>query len=197
MNTLVQDLHYALRMLRKSPGFTAVAVLTLALGIGANTAIFSVSNAVLVRPLGYPEPDRIVQFITLVRDQRFQNLMNMCSIPMFMVWREQTQAFKDIAAYDTGSGVNLTGGDSPEQLKALHVSADYFQLFGAPVEIGRTFTAQEDIPGGPRLVVLSDGFWRQRFGADRKLVGKAILLVAHPKTAHVQQMTSWPRAAAR
>ena len=93
-----------------------------------------------------------------------------------MARREQTQIFKDIAAYDDCGGVNLTGGDRPEQLKVLHVSADYFRLFGAPVEIGRTFSAEEDQPNGPRLVVVSNGLWHRRFGGDRSLVGEAILL---------------------
>ncbi len=191
MQTLLQDLRYALRTLRNSPGFTAVAVLTLALGIGANTAIFSVVNAVLLRPLGYPEPDRIVQFIWRTpQGDRIEGT----SIPMFMIWRQQTEALQDFALYDLeglmsaggteyfirGPGVNLTGGDRPERLTSIHVSADYFRLFGAPVEIGRTFTVPEDIPRGPRLVVISDGFWRRRFGADRNLLGKAILLGGEP-----------------
>jgi putative ABC transport system permease protein len=171
--------------------FTAVAVLTLGLGIGANTAIFTVVNAVLLRPLPYPEPDRIVQFIwRMPEGERIEG----SSIPMFTVWRQQTQVLQDFALYDLegpfqgggteysikGPGVNLTGGDRPERLRGIHVSADYFRLFGAPVEIGRTFTVQEDIPGGPRLVVISDGFWRRRFGADRNLLGKAILLGGEP-----------------
>ena len=125
MQTLAQDLRYALRTLRQSPGFTAVAVLTLALGIGANTAIFSVVNAVLLRPFGYPEPDRIVRIMTRIPDPRFQNAREGCTIAMFMVWREQMQAFQDVAAYDfKGGGVNLTGSDRPEQLKGIRVSAD-------------------------------------------------------------------------
>jgi len=188
MQILLQDLRYALRMLRKYPGFTAVAVLTLALGIGANTAIFTVVNAVLLRPLGYPEPDRIVQLGWTLENTQAEVVW----IPMFMFWREQTQLLQDFALYQSDEGpvgtsmlpklpgINLTGGDQPERLRGMRVSADYFRLFGAPVEIGRTFTAQEDIPGGPRLVVISDGFWRRRFGADRSLVGKAILLGGEP-----------------
>ena len=176
MQTLLQDLRYALRMLRKNPGFTAVAVLTLALGIGANTAIFTVVNAVLLKPLPYPDPDRIVQLMLSSPAWDPGRNANVTSIPKFMVWHEQTQIFKDIAAYDDCGGVNLTGGDRPEQLKVLHVSADYFRLFGAPVEIGRTFSAEEDQPNGPRLVVVSNGLWHRRFGGDRSLVGEAILL---------------------
>jgi putative ABC transport system permease protein len=166
-------------MLRKNPGFTVVAVVTLALGIGANTGIFTVVDTVLLRPLAYPEPDRIVQFMVSPRaeSQRF----NMISAPLFTVWREQTGAFRDFALYEKNRPtINLTGGDRPEPLKATHVSADYFRLFGASLEVGRTFTQQEDIPGGPRLAVISDGLWRRRFGGDRSLVGKAIVLGGDP-----------------
>ena len=178
MQILRQDLRYALRMLRKNPGFTAVAVLTLALGIGANTAIFTVVNAVLLKPLPYPEPDRIVQFI--YRSQDGQKIEG-ASVATFMTWREQARALEDFALYDAegalsgggtewylvGPGINLTGSDRPERLTSIHVSASYFRLFGAPMEIGRPFTAQEDIPRGPKVAVISDGFWRRRFGADR------------------------------
>ena len=190
MQILLQDLRYAFRVLRKNPGFAAVAVLTLALGIGANTAIFTVVNAVLLRPLPYPDPGRIVQLVFRNQGQMVEGT----SIPMFVAWREQAHVLEDFALYDLqgfmsggeteyflkAPGVNLTEGDRPERLAAIHVSADYFRLFGASVEIGRTFTAREDIPGGPRLVVISDGFWRRRFGADRNLLGKGILLGGEP-----------------
>src|SRR5205823_14549767 len=111
---LLQDVIYAMRMLRRSPGFTIAAIAALAVGIGANTAIFSVINTVLLQPLAYPEPDRLVQ----LELSSPQGNGNVTSIPKFNVWREQTQAFQDVAAYDFGGpGVNLTGGDRPEQLK--------------------------------------------------------------------------------
>lgn len=192
LENLMRDLRYGLRALRKSPGFTAVAVLTLALGIGANTAIFSVVNAVLLRPLPYPDPDRIVQLIYggSSPGQKVEG----ASIPMFVTCRDRTQVLEDFALYDaegpllggdtefyfTGPGVNLTGGDRPERLTSIHVSSNYFRLFGAPIELGRAFTAQEDIPHGPRVAVISDGFWRRRFGADRNLLGKIILLGGEP-----------------
>jgi putative ABC transport system permease protein len=176
MRTVLQDLRYALRMLRKNPAFALVAVL--ALGIGANTAIFTVVNTVLLRPLPYPEPDRIVQFV--LRSPQ-EGDFNIISVPKFMIWRDQTESFTDFSLYDEQSlGVNLTRGDRPEQLKGIHASADYFRLFGAQVEVGRTFSEQEDVPGGPRLVVISSGLWRRRFGGDRSLVGKAILLGGEP-----------------
>jgi len=181
MSTLLQDLRYALRMLRKNPGFTAVAVLTLALGIGANTAIFSVVNAVLLRPLPYPEPDRIVQFMLVSPPWAPARTSNAAAIPEFMVWRELTEAFQDFSAYDSSSkGINLTGGDPPELLKAVRVLGDYFRLFGATFEVGRPFSPEEDRPGGPRVVVISDQLWHRRFGADRRLLGKAILLAGDP-----------------
>ena len=110
----------ALRMLRKSPGFTAVAVLTLALGIGANTAIFSVVDAVLLQPLPYPQPDRIVQLMRSFPERNFPSI----SISKFMVWRNQTQVFQDIAAFDHDSTDNLTEGDRPEEVAVIHASAE-------------------------------------------------------------------------
>jgi len=168
-------------MLRKNPGFTAVAVLTLALGIGANTAIFSVVNAVLLRPLPYPEPDRMVVLAESSSPWAAGGLWQNINPPEFMVQREQTQVFDDIAAYDSGGvGVNLTGGDHPEQLTAVRVSAGYLRVLGASLAIGRTFSTEEDRPGGPRLAVISSELWHRRFGGDRSLLGKAILLGGDP-----------------
>jgi putative ABC transport system permease protein len=168
---LSRDVRYAIRTLRRSPGFTTVAVLTLGLGVGANTAIFSVIRAVLLEPLPYSQPDRIVSLESIFDSGPAPNL----SIPKFMAFREQTGVFQDAALYWAyGGRVNLTGGDPPEQLGGLHVSADYFRLFGASVARGRTFSAEEDRPGGPRVVVISNGLWRRRFGGDPQLVGKSI-----------------------
>jgi putative ABC transport system permease protein len=179
LEVLLQDIRYAGRMLRRSPGFAATAIAALALGIGANTAIFTVVNTVLLQPLAYPDPDRIVQ----LELSSPQGNGNTTSIPKFNIWREQTQVFQDIAAYDQGGpGINLTGGDRPEQLKGIHVSSSFFQLFGARVAAGRTFSADEDRPGGPPVVVLSGGLWRRRFGGDPNLVGKSIDLGGEPYT---------------
>ena len=179
LEIFLQDLRYAIRMLLRSPGFTATAIAALALGIGANTAIFSVVNTVLLQPLAYPEPDRLVQ----LELSSPQGNGNITSIPKFMVWQEQRQVFQDVAAYDLGGpGVNLTGGDRPEQLKGIRVSGDFFRLFGARVIAGRTFSAEEDRPGGPPSVVLSSGLWRRRFGSDPNLVGKSIDLGGEPHT---------------
>jgi putative ABC transport system permease protein len=176
---LWQDIRYAGRMLRRSPGFTATAIAALALGIGANTAIFTVVNTVLLQPLAYPEPDRLVQ----LELSSPQGNGNITSIPKFMIWREQTQVFQDVAAYDFGGpGVNLTGGDRPEQLKGIHVSEAFFRLFGARVAAGRTFSVEEDRPGGAPVTVITGGLWRRRFGADPNLVGKSIDLGGEPFT---------------
>src|SRR6266850_3886597 len=176
---LLQDVRYAGRTLRRSPGFMFTAILALALGIGANTAIFTVVNTVLLQPLAYPEPERLVQ-LELSSPQGNENIT---SIPKFNVWREQNQVFQDVAAYDLGGpGINLTGGDRPEQLKGIHVSAGFFRVFGARLAAGRTFSADEDRPGGPAIVVVSGGLWRRRFGADPNFVGRSITLGDEPYT---------------
>jgi len=159
------------RLLRRSPGFTATAVAAIALGIGACTAIFSVVNRVLLEPLPYPQPDRLVQLMStsLVGDQ------SVASIPKFVTWRDHTRAFEYMAAYDIGGpSVSLTEGDLPEALRTARVSADYFRLFGARLELGRSFSTQEDQPGGGRVAVISDGLWRARFGGNGGLVGRNI-----------------------
>jgi putative ABC transport system permease protein len=174
---LIGDMKYAVRMLWRSPAFAATAIAALALGIGANTAIFSVVNAVLLQPLSYPQPDRLVAL-----QRHFPEGDGAAtSIPKFTVWREQREVFQAVAAYDfAGPGINLTGGDRPEQVKGIHASAGYFEVFGAPVELGRTYTPEEDRPGGPHIVVISNGLWRSRFGSDPAIIGKTIALTGEP-----------------
>jgi putative ABC transport system permease protein len=172
LESLLQDIRFGLRMWRRNPGFTAIAVVTLALGVGANTAIFSVIRTVLLEPLPYPQADRIMQLESILDDSRLHPNL---SIAKFMTFREQTAVFQDAALYWAyGGRVNLTGGDRPEQLGGLHVSADYFRLFRAGVALGRTFSAEEDRPGGPPVVVISSGLFRRRFGGDPQLIGKSI-----------------------
>jgi putative ABC transport system permease protein len=179
MEQVLNDLKHSLRMFRQSPGFTIAAVAALALGIGANTAIFSVVNTVLLKPLTYPDPDRIVQFLLTSPQGKGAG----ASVPKFAMWREQTSVFQDVSAYNFGGpGLNITGGAFPEQVKGIHVTADYFRLFGAPVERGRTFTAEEDRPNGPRVIVISDGLWKRRYGSDPDLIGKTIELGGEPHT---------------
>jgi putative ABC transport system permease protein len=179
METLIADLKQAFRMFRQSPGFTATAVSALALGIGANTAIFSVINTVLLMPLPFPAPDRIV----VLMNSSPQGSGPAASVPKYNLWRRQTSVLEDIAAYDTGGpGLNLSGGDRPEQLKGIHVSYEFFHLFGATPVLGRTFTADEDRPRGGHFAVLSNGLWQRRFGSDPAMVGKTLALGGEPYT---------------
>ncbi len=179
METILKDLKHSLRMFSQNPGFTIAAVLALALGIGANTAIFSVVNAVLLKPLTYPEPDRIVQFLLTSPNGSGPG----ASVPKFALWRARTDAFQDVSAYDfAGPGLNLTGDTFPEQVKGIHVTVDYFKLFGARIERGRAFTQQEDSPHGPLVALISDSLWRHRYAADPNLVGRSIELGGEPYT---------------
>ena len=178
METLISDIRHALRVLRHSPGFAATAVAVLALGIGASTAIFSVVNAVLLEPLPFPDPDRLV----FLMNSTPQGNYSASSVPKYNVWRRQTQVLTDIAAYDTGGpGINLSG-DRPEQIKGIHASHEFFHLFGIRTVQGRTFTEAEDRPGGGKLAVLSEGLWQRRYGSDPAIVGKIISLGTEPYT---------------
>ena len=179
LESLLQDVRYAIRTLYKAPAFSVTALAALALGIGANTAIFSVINTVLLKPLTYPDPDRIVYFfVTTAAGPSYGG-----SATKFNIWRRQSHVFQDVSAYEYGgAGLNLTGGAYPEQIHAIRVSANYFRLFGAPFVHGRSFTTDEDRPGGIRVAVLSYGLWRRRFGGDRRMVGKSISLSGAPYT---------------
>ena len=175
MEMFVQDLRHALRLLRNTPGFTIAAIAALALGIGANTAIFSVLNTVVLKPLPYPDPERLVMFLNVSP----QGSGGGASPTKFNVWRRQTTAFQDVSAYRF-SVVNITGDATPEQVAAAYVSADFFRLFGAVPITGRTFSQDEDRPAGGFTVVLGNGFWRRRFGADPNVVGRTILFNGQP-----------------
>jgi putative ABC transport system permease protein len=177
--TLWQDLRFGVRVLRKSPGFAFVALLTMALGIGATTAIFTVVDRVLLQPMAYPEPDRIVFMM-----QNFpQGNSPIVSIPKYELFIQQTKVLEDFCVHDVGGlRVNLTGGDRPEQLRAMHVSANFFSLVGIPMTSGRPFTAEEDVPNGPRLAVISHGLWQDRFGSDRNILGRTFDLDNDPYT---------------
>ncbi|HEY3840633.1 MAG TPA: ABC transporter permease [Bryobacteraceae bacterium] len=177
MDTLLKDVKHSLRMFLRNPGFTLAAVAALALGIGANTAIFSVINTVLLKPLEYPEPESIVQMLSTTPTGSFPG----ASVTKFNLWRAQTSVLQDVSAYDDGrAGVNITGGAYPEQIRAIHVSVNYFRLFGAGFIAGRSFTAEEDRPHGGRNVILSYGLWQRRFGGDRGVVGKTVDLSGEP-----------------
>ncbi len=173
------DVRHGLRVLAGSPGVTVAAVAALALGVGANTAIFSVVDAVLLKPLGYRNADRLVAFMLTTPDE---GEVPYASIPNFFLYQRQTRVFEDVGAFDLGGpGFNLTG-EHPVQVPGLHVSEGYFKVFGAPVLLGRTFTQQEDRPHGGNVVVLSYGLWQRRYGGDAKIVGRSISLGNEPYT---------------
>jgi putative ABC transport system permease protein len=173
MDTLLQDLRYALRILKKNPGFSGVAIITLALGIGANTAIFSVVNAVLLRSLPYAEPDRLVMvWEKRPNEGRFKGNVAPAD---FFDWRERNQTFEGIAAL-TESTVELSGKGDPERVSAGEVSSSFFEVLGVRPAFGRTFSIEHEQAGRHRVAIISDGLWQRRFGSDRELVGKTILL---------------------
>jgi predicted permease len=172
-----RDIRFALRSLLKAPGFTVIAILVIAVGIGANTAVFSVINTVLLKPLTYPDPQSLVHLINTGAQGDFPG----ANVPKFNIWHQQAGIFQQVAAYDSGgAGLNLSGSDKPEQVQGVHVSADYFSILGAPVVAGRTFTGAEDSPHGGNVVVLSYGLWKRRFGGNRDLVGNNIQLNGQP-----------------
>ena len=175
LDTLVQDLRFASRMWRKAPGFTSVAVLTLTLGIGANTAIFSVVYAVLLKSLPYPQADRLVMLYENVRLPTYQNDRNEVSPGNLWDWTAQNSVFQDVAAYRNRS-FNLTGAGEPLRLEGELVSGNFFSTLEFQPALGRAFAPEEDRPGAPHVVVISGGLWRSQFGSDPQLLGKKLLL---------------------
>ncbi len=174
----MNDLRFALRQLRKSPGFTFVAVLTLALGIGANTAIFSIIHAVLLRPLPYPQPERIMSLHESNGTQEFS-----LAFPDYLDWRRDNTVFENLAISRLDSR-NLSGipGREPERIGAAYVTANFFKVIGLSAEIGRTFTEEEDRVGGPQLIVISDRLWQRAFQRDPAVLGRALTFDAKPCT---------------
>ncbi|MFP5264165.1 MAG: ADOP family duplicated permease [Blastocatellia bacterium] len=173
LEQLAQDLRFGLRMLAKRPGFALVAIITLALGIGANTAIFSVVNTVLLRPLPYKDADRLVAVWEDGSEQGFPR--NSTTPANFIDWRDQNQVFEGMAALGRQS-FNLTGAGEPEKIDGRRVSANLFDLLGVEAHLGRGFLPEEDQPGANRVVVLSYGLWQRRFGSDAGIIGKALNL---------------------
>jgi len=166
-----QNLRFAARILRKSPGFAAVAVLTLALGIGSNIAIFSVVNGVLLKPLPYPHPEELV---AVSHTAPGINLTNLGVSPsMYFIYREQSRTFEDIGIYLDDS-VNVTGLEAPEHLRALWVTDGVLPILGIPPVLGRWFTPSDDLPGRPDTVMLTYGYWRRKFGGDHSVIGRMI-----------------------
>jgi putative ABC transport system permease protein len=177
----MQELRYAVRTLAKSPAFSVIAVATLALGIGANTAIFSVVHAVLLRRLPYPEPDRLVVMRERhVRDPEGIGTMG-AAWPTFLDWRTQTRSFQGLAAFRTDH-VLLSGAGEPEMLRSAQVSAEFFSLLGVRPAAGRFFDASDDKPGAPPTLILSWGQWKRRFGTDPSILGRTVDIDAVPHT---------------
>jgi predicted permease len=175
IETLIQDLRYGARMLLKKPGFTLIAVFTLALGIGATTAIFSVVEGVLLKPLPYHQPEELVdvRFTAQGASARFRRL----SASTYFIFREQSSAFQDIGLYDSGfagDSVNVTGLDEPERVPALLVTDGLLPILGVTPLLGRSFTRADDSPDGPETVILTWGYWKRKFGSDRSVIGRTI-----------------------
>ena len=177
METFFADVRQAFRLLVKNPGFTLVAVAALALGIGANTGIFSVVDKVLLQPLPYPQPQQIVQLgRKYPNGEGFSN-----SVPKYNTWRDNQTVFSAMAIYDQeGPGVNISKGERPEQVKGVHVSADFFKVFGIGPSRGRTFSKEEDLPRGPKAVIISDHLWETHFSRDPNILNHAITLNGEP-----------------
>jgi putative ABC transport system permease protein len=175
---LMRDLRFGGRMLRRNPGFTAVAVLALALGIGANTAIFSVVNAVMLARMPYENPDRLV--MVWERSPR-TGKANVANPVNFLEWQARNHSFERIAAL-VETGASLTGEGEPEQVRRLIVSDGFFQILGVKAIVGRWFTHQEDTPGSDYVVILGEGLWRRRYAADPELLGRQILINNHKTT---------------
>ncbi|MGD0213416.1 MAG: ABC transporter permease, partial [Terriglobales bacterium] len=179
MGTLLQDVRYAVRMLRRKPTFTIVAVLTLALGVGANTAMFSIVNAVLLRSLPYREPDRLVRIFfnkpgVGLRDVQF-------SVPELEDLRNRAGIFEDVSTVGGGS-VNLTGGSQPERLELAVTHPNFFSMLGTTPQVGRLFGPQDFALGFAPVVVISDSLWRRSFGADPNVLGRSLALDSDPYT---------------
>jgi putative ABC transport system permease protein len=168
---MLNDFRFAFRQLRKSPGFTLAAVLTLALGIGANTTMFTVVNAVLLRPLPYPQPDRLVGILEATRQQS----PSVVAYPDFLDWQQQTNVFAEMAAYQLAA-FNLTGADEPERVRGMRITANLFRTLGVKPALGRDFLDEEDEPGGRAVLLLSHRLWKRRFGADPAVVGRTVPL---------------------
>ncbi|HZE90049.1 MAG TPA: ABC transporter permease, partial [Verrucomicrobiae bacterium] len=182
MRSLVEDLRFAVRMLRRSPGFSLIAVVTLALGIGANTAIFTVADSLLLRPMPFHDPDRLV----LVWGDRPREGFDVLpfSWENFTEFREQATSFESLGAFFSypGNTFNLTASGEPERIQAAYLSAEVLPALGVAPSLGRAFTSDEDRPGAGGVVLISQGLWRRRFGAAGDIVGRTLILDGQPRT---------------
>jgi hypothetical protein len=179
LDALAQDLKYSVRMLKRQPGFSVLVVALIALGIGANTAIFSVIDGVLLRPLPYPEPERLVIIRTLVPSHTDVYPSLPAAAGGFLLWQAQVRAFESLAAIEPETDT-LTGPRTPAPLDVARVTATLFPLLGVQASTGRVFGPDEDKPGRDAVVVLAHGFWQDRFGGDPSAVGRRIVLNDRP-----------------
>jgi predicted permease len=173
MSNFLQDLRYGARMLRKKPAFSIIAIITLALGIGVNTAIFSVVNTVLLKSLPYPEAEQLMR----IGRGYGPGQVYVASEPKFIYWRDHNQSFESMTAFQgLGAGLNLSGSGEPEYVDGMQVSVDFFRVLGVSPAVGRAFTLEEDTPGGERVVILTDSLWQRRYGAIPDILGQQITL---------------------
>ena len=179
VDELVQDVRYALRVMRRSPGFAIAAALTFALGIGASTAMFSVVHGVLLRPLPYADPGRLV--VLWERNVARGSDHNVVGVSTFEAWRERARSFDGMAGL-VPLPATIAGAPTPERVMGAEVSPGYFRLLGVPPALGREFSAEEERSGGADVLVLSDGFWRSHFAADRTVLGRTLSIDGRPHT---------------
>ncbi len=177
----MNDFRYALRQLLRQPGFTIMAVVALALGIGANTVLFSAINTLFLRPLSYPQPEQLVRAWGSFPERGLDRAN--ASWPRFSAWREQQQSFTEFSA-QSFTGFTLTGRGDPENLNGVRVTENFFRALGVQPLLGRTFSPDEDRPGGANVAVLSHSFWQRRFGGDKSILDQAVVLNGTPFTDH-------------
>src|SRR5260370_15205051 len=166
-----QDVRHGLRVLAKNPGFTAIAILTLALGIGANTALFSVVNGVLLNPLPFPNPDQLVAVYS--KSSNFQE--SSISYPNFLDWQKDSRSFASLGAFRSDD-FNMTGAGEPQRVHIHMISAEFFTALGMQPLLGRTFRPEEDKAGAGPVAILGDGLWKRKFGLSQYVLGKSIIL---------------------
>jgi putative ABC transport system permease protein len=179
MSMLLQDARFALRVFQRTPGFAVAAVLTLAVGIGANTSVFSVANALLLRPLPYRQPDRLV--LIDARRKSTNISQGPLTVPRFEQVEQRNRSFSEMAAF-TAEAFNLTGRGDPEQVFAARVSWKFFPVLGISLALGRGFRAEEDKAGGDSVVLISDGLWQRQFARDAAVAGQVLTLDSKPYT---------------
>src|SRR6185436_3287619 len=181
MQTLLQDIRFAFRALARNPGFTAVAVMTLALGIGANTSIFTLINGTILRRLPYRDAERLM-LVRVTATEAGETMDLPWSYPKFQTLRQVSRDFEQLAGFDADD-MNLTGGSGPERVRVETVSANYFPILGVSARVGRVFTADEDaVPNRNPVALISSGLWQRRFGAERNALGSKIVMNGVPLT---------------